>query len=70
VQEEVARDEEEKAGDDSAVDRKGGPGSGRRDGQAYLLSAGTGLTLAPQAQTMLRVAHWMLRRRPQAVQLR
>src|SRR5262245_28024408 len=51
---------------------RGRPGRGAAGAEprAYLLSAGAGLTLAPQAQTMLRVAHWMLRRRPQALQLK
>ncbi|PYQ14589.1 MAG: hypothetical protein DMF80_12010 [Acidobacteria bacterium] len=68
VEEELTRDQEERPGNDGGVDGK--PVRIRLGRQAYLPWAGVGLTLAPQEQTMLRVAHWMLSRRPQARQLR
>lgn len=58
VEQKIPRDKQERSRDDGGVYR------------AYLPSAGAGFTRAPQAHTILRVAHWMFSSRPQTVQLR
>jgi len=69
VEREVARDQQEQTGDDETVERDAGGGA-VGPGRLYFSLGGRGSTLAPQAQTMLRVAHWMFNSRPHLPQPR
>lgn len=69
VQSEVARDEKQQARNDETVEARRGPRNGRSR-RSYLSPGGRGSTRAPHEQTMLRVAHWMLSRRPHLPQPR
>jgi hypothetical protein len=63
VEQQVAGDQQQQPRDDGAVEREA------PRPRAHF-AGGLGLTRAPQAQTMLRVAHSILRSRPQAEQRR
>lgn len=73
MKQQIARDEEQERRRDHHVEGRPGPCPGRNGGYFVVVCAGLllpGSTLAPQEQTMLRVAHWMLRSLPQLPQHR
>jgi hypothetical protein len=67
--EQIAGDEKEQGGHDRDVEPDtGAPGAGAFSAQSFF--SGVDVTLAPQEQTMLRVAHSIFSKRPQAEQRR
>ena len=64
----LARDQQHERGHDESVEREARP-TGRARCQACF-SLAAGVMRAPHEHTMLRVAHWMLRRRPHSGQPR